>query len=210
MGWIDEVYDKEFFLKLLDFSRPKDDPLPRAPWSFARASSFRKIFQNLINLEKDYYHIVETGSIRGWDQWGDGQSTRLFDSFVNYFDGCVTTIDINIKYTELTHNNTSDKVQAINGNSLEILPTIKNCADLLYLDSFDNGPGDELNSSLHHLYELICSKNIIDNNTIIAVDDTDEDGEGKGKYIVEFVQKANFKILVHEGRQFAFKMEKNK
>ena len=198
MNWIDEVYEKDF-AELLD-----------REILLARATTFRKIFQYLIDLERDFYHIVETGSIRAWDQWGDGQSTRLFDSFVNYYDGYVTTIDSNEECTTLTHNNTSDKVEAINGNSLDVLPNIENCADLLYLDSFDYIPGEELNSGLHHLYELVCSGNIIDSDTLIVIDDTDEGGEGKGKFIMDFVQKANLKIILNEGRQFAFTMEKNK
>lgn len=198
MNWIEDVYNKEF-----------SDILDREIL-LARSKSFRKIFQYLIDLERDFYHIVETGSIRAWDQWGDGQSTRLFDSFVNFYDGYVTTIDINEDCTRLTHNNTSDKVEAINGNSLEVLPKIENCADLLYLDSFDFVEGKELESGLHHLYELVCSNNIIDTDTLIAVDDTDENGEGKGKFVLDFIKKANFKIIVNEGRQLAFTMEINK
>ena len=71
-------------------------------------------------------------------------------------------------------------------------------------------PGEELNSGLHHLYELVCSGNIIDSDTLIVIDDTDEGGEGKGKFIMDFVQKANLKIILNEGRQFAFTMGKNK
>ena len=50
---------------------------------------------------------------------GEMTKYKLFDS-LNYYDGYVTTIDSNEDRTTLTHNNTSDKVEAINGNSLDV------------------------------------------------------------------------------------------
>ena len=82
MSWIDEVYDKEF-ANLLD-----EEP------TLARSNTFRKVFEYLIGTDRKYYQIIETGSLRALDQWGDGQSTRLFDSFVN--SSSFSSISLNI------------------------------------------------------------------------------------------------------------------
>ena len=49
-----------------------------------RGDTFRIMFQKLEELKKNKYLIVETGTTRMQDNfYGDGQSTRLFNSFVN-------------------------------------------------------------------------------------------------------------------------------
>jgi len=61
-----------------------------------RGETFRRIFEILEAMEKSSYTIVETGCARKQDNWGgDGQSTLLFDRFVNHWGGSVRTVDIN-------------------------------------------------------------------------------------------------------------------
>src|SRR5258706_12321023 len=60
-----------------------------------RSDSFRRMFEILEAMEKSSFTIVETGCARIADNWlGDGQSTILFDRFVNHHDGAVLTVDI--------------------------------------------------------------------------------------------------------------------
>jgi len=110
MSWIEDVFENEYVF-LLD-----TDPYHE------RSKRFRKIFQYLIDLGRDYYFIVETGSIRDLGQWDEGQSTILFDSFVNYYDGEVISIDNNPDCAELIEKTASNKTNAITGNSLEVYP----------------------------------------------------------------------------------------
>src|SRR5258706_774768 len=83
-----------------------------------RAETFRKAFEILEATEKSRYSIVETGCARKDDWFQDGQSTLLFDRFVNFWDGAVRTVDIEEKACAYLRTRVSAKVNVTCGDSV--------------------------------------------------------------------------------------------
>lgn len=66
-----------------------------APRLGRRRATFRRAFEFLAAKQQATYSIVETGCARTAESWeGDGQSTLLFDRFVNALGGSVLSVDI--------------------------------------------------------------------------------------------------------------------
>ena len=167
-----------------------------------RDRSFQKIFEILEKTQNERFMIVETGTTRKKDNFrGDGQSTILFDEFVNYYDGAVISIDIDPTACRLARRLTSDKTCVLDGDSVDILNQLDHNTieqiDLLYLDSYDVNFNDTHPSSLHHLKELTTVYSRLKEGCIIAVDDNIND-TGKGKYIKEFFDHISCEKIVDE------------
>lgn len=166
-----------------------------------RASGFKKIFELVESLKLDYYSILETGTCRWTGNWtGDGQSTILFDRFVNCHDGSVISVDIDSNYCQNARTLVSDKTTVINSDSIPYLwnlPRDKKF-DLVYLDSYDVDFNAPHPAALHHVMEFIgiVNKNIHD-RTIVVIDDHNF-GKGKGMYISQFMEKIGAKIVFEE------------
>jgi len=194
-----------------------------APLLAGRADGFRMIFQMLeqrrLSRGPDYRPwIIETGSLRLLDNWaGDGQSTRLFDLYAAHTGGTVITIDIDPEAQKVVVANCSRQVTSIAGDSVLALHNIANEAngrtvDLLYLDSFDFDFNDPFPSAFHHVKELVSAMPLLDDGTIVGVDDnfTLADGTRTGKGIL--VQRWFADIgqnPVHDGYQYVWKYRKN-
>ena len=156
-----------------------------------RSDGFQKIFKYLATKENPV--IVETGTYREENNYeGDGCSTLLFDSFVDYHGGSVLSIDIDPKACKLAKKNTYF-TDVIESDSVEFLGTLDGKIDLLYLDSYniDNWNNDWAPAA-HHLKELFAAKNCIKEGTLIVVDDnlTNSSGKrvGKGRLIYELME----------------------
>ena len=166
-----------------------------------RASGFRKIFELLESLQLEHYSILETGTCRWTGNWsGDGQSTVLFDKFVNCHDGGFISVDIDPNYCQNARTLVSDKTTVINSDSVPYLwnlPEDKKF-DLVYLDSYDVDFNKPHPAALHHVMEFIAivNKNIHD-KTIVVIDDHNF-GKGKGMYISQFMEKIGAKIVFEE------------
>lgn len=144
--------------------------------------------------------IIETGCARQEDNFsGDGMSTLIFDSYIQEHGGEFHTVDIDIANVNFARARTKGNTGVHCGDSVLFLHNLNNLLkeqartiDLLYLDSLDYFPEQELESSLHHIYELCAIRPSLKSGAMIVVDDNFyENGKikGKGKFMFEFMEK---------------------
>jgi hypothetical protein len=156
-----------------------------------RSAGFQKIFDFLGGLHSPV--IVETGTYREENNYeGDGCSTLLFDSFVDYHGGVVLSVDIDPKACDLAKENTCF-TEVIESDSVEFLGTLEGKIDLLYLDSYNIADwNNDWAPAAHHLKELFAAKDCIKEGTMIVVDDNLKlpNGKrlGKGRLIYELME----------------------
>lgn len=192
-----------------------------------RSETFRSAFQILEAMEKSSYSIVETGCARTEGNWyGDGQSTILFDRFVNHWDGSVRTVDIDRESCASLRGRVSGKVTVACSDSVaylrELIRSDELDIDLLYLDSFDLDWRNPHPASLHHLHELCAVMPLLASGTLVMVDDTainqarvvlkgqelivhDFGVAGKGSYVAEFFARIGSAPVI-EGYQHGWIM----
>jgi hypothetical protein len=156
-----------------------------------RSEGFQKIFDYLSAIKSPV--IVETGTYREEDNYeGDGCSTLLFDTFVDYHGGLVLSVDIDPEACELARENTLF-TEVHESDSVEFLGTLEGKVDLLYLDSYNiDDWNNDWEPAAHHLKELFAAKNCIREGTLIVVDDNiiAPNGKrlGKGRLIYELME----------------------
>jgi len=173
-----------------------------------RGESMRRVFELLEAVPRPAYTIVETGCARVADNWrGDGQSTILFDRFVNHWDGSVLSVDIDAQACDALRGRVSGKVSVACLDSVvflrELLRHDQLRIDLLYLDSYDLDWRNPHPSALHHLHELCAIMPLLRSGCLVVVDDAprnlamapfkgkktivrDHGVAGKGTYVAEF------------------------
>lgn len=171
----------------------------------ARMTGFDYIFDYLKTIENPF--IVETGCARQEDNYhGDGQSSLLFDKYINEYGGGFITVDIGEKEVEyckskMTCKNTTvvrdDSLNFLRGlNSVLLSQNIK--IDFLYLDA--EGGSD---IAMHTLEELKIIMPSLREGCLIGVDD----GPGKCRYVTEYFQSLNPpKSPVFSGYQTFYKL----
>ena len=145
-----------------------------------RKNSFSQIFKYLDNMPEPII-IVETGCLRIKNNYSDGQSTLLFDKYTQFRgkSSKVYTVDIDANATKVCSENvsenvsitTGDSVKYLNNLSKEFTKTNTNVA-LFYLDSFDCDWKSPEQSAQHHLKELVSIKKILNEQTLVVVDDS--------------------------------------
>jgi hypothetical protein len=156
-----------------------------------RKEGFEKIFHYLSGIKNPT--LVETGTYREENNYeGDGCSTLLFDTFVDYHGGTVLSVDIDPKACELAKENTLF-TEVYDSDSVEFLGTLYGKVDLLYLDSFNiTDWNNDWEPAAHHLKELFAAKNCIKEGTLIVVDDnikiSSDKRLGKGRLIYELME----------------------
>lgn len=169
-----------------------------------RKESFTMMIEHIKGKENPL--IVETGCVRMNNDYGAGMSTVLFDKYVGEFGGEFHSVDITPENVALakvlaksphTNIHCNDSVAFL--NSFYKITDRK--IDLLYLDSMDYNPGQEHESSEHHLKELMAVLPYIQRGTMIAVDDNISDTQGKGAYILEYMN-SHGKQRIHSGYQW--------
>ena len=141
-----------------------------------RSTSFMKIF-NYLDSQPDPITIVETGCLRIKDNFeGDGQSTLLFDKYIQTRDkkSKVYTVDINPEATKECKKIVSDNVEINTGDSVEYLGNLtqqfikdKKKVTIFYLDSFDVNWKYPFQSAAHHLKEMSAISKIIDEKYVL-------------------------------------------
>jgi len=173
-----------------------------------RQETFRKIFELLGDKE---LKIVETGTARTEGNWRmDGQSTVLFDKYIQMNGGSFTSID-NVKNNIKTAMKSTTKTKFICADSIETLSEFAKDTkfteiDVLYLDSMTVDFKNICPSATHHLKELKAILPKLKKGTMIIVDDNDKHfkGEGgKGTYVKDYLIKLGHKLVV-DGYQIAF------
>ena len=155
----------------------------------ARIGGFDFIFKHLQTLKNPF--IVETGCARQEDNYhGDGQSSLLFDKYINEYGGGFITVDIGeseVEYcvSRMISNNTS----VVRDDSLSFLRRLNTVLlsqnikiDFLYLDAEG---GDDV--AMHTLEELMIIMPSLREGCLIGVDD----GPGKCRYVTEYFQSLN-------------------
>jgi len=151
-----------------------------APKLAHRERTFRKVFEYLDQLEGPIT-IVETGCARLAGNWsGDGQSTVLFDKYINARDesSICYTVDINPTSVAECSRLVSHRVKVIQDDSVHYLHDLaKKFQDegqflsFVYLDSFDLDMTYWQPSAIHHLKELVAIQTCINKKTLLVVDD---------------------------------------
>jgi hypothetical protein len=156
-----------------------------------RREGFQKIFDYLSGIKSPV--IVETGTYREENNYeGDGCSTLLFDTFIDYHGGSVLSIDNDPAACELAKENTFF-TEVVESDSVEYLGSLDGKVDLLYLDSYNIVDWkDDWAPAAHHLKELFAAKNCIKDGTLIVVDDNlitpQKKRLGKGRLIYELME----------------------
>jgi hypothetical protein len=175
-----------------------------------RADGFETIFKALEAMNKTNYTLLETGTCRIAENWeGDGQSTRLFDMFLNHKtnQGMLYSIDIDSNACQLSRSYVSPKTKVVCADAITYLHNLPESVklDLVYLDSYDLDISNPHPSSMHHVMEFlgVFRKNTT-SNTILAIDDH-YNGKGKGKYISQFLDHIGYKKL-YEGYQVVYSL----
>jgi hypothetical protein len=182
-----------------------------------RQSGFDYIFDYLKTLKEPL--IVETGCARQLDNYeGDGQSSLLFDKYINEYGGHFWTVDlaeesVNYSRSKVISENSAvalgDSITKLKDLNSILLQSEKKI-NFLYLDSFD-APRDQPEvvymSAVHHLYELLTIAPSLENGALIGVDDNwVENGQlaGKGQFVFDYMQKSG-RPLCHDGYQLFWK-----
>ncbi|MEI6740809.1 MAG: hypothetical protein WCK74_10930 [Gemmatimonadaceae bacterium] len=161
-----------------------------------RGPTFRLMFEFLEMRHQGPYLIVETGTARQPGNWLDGQSTVLFDQFVQLHGGSVYSVDINAEACAAARTITSPQTHVVCNDSVRFLWDFCKGGrpiDLLYLDSYDLNVQDPFPSAFHHVKELTACIASLQRGTLIAIDDNllQPDGRrvGKGMLVSQFLQE---------------------
>ena len=151
-----------------------------APFLVHREETFKKLFSYLDSLHGPV-RIIETGCTRLHGNWaGDGQSTVLFDKYINFRDGESTcmTVDISDRSVQECRRLVSQRTEVIQQDSVQFLSKIvKTYAEknqtitLLYLDSFDVDMNYWQPSAIHHMKELAIAMRALKSDSLVVVDD---------------------------------------
>jgi hypothetical protein len=155
--------------------------------------------------------IVETGCARKENNFeGDGMSTTIFDTFVDYHGGEFYSVDINsdnVRFAASTAKKAnltcSDSVKFLYNQS-KVWVAQNRKIDLLYLDSFDFDRKNSHPSSLHHIFELAAIMPCLREGTMVCVDDN-FGTVGKGLYVKEFMDLIG-KERIYTGYQWIWKL----
>lgn len=123
-----------------------------------RSDSFEIVFEHIERLHKGNFHLIETGCVRRMHDWSAGQSTLLFDQFLQVHSGTLWSVDISAHNCAHARTRCSSHVLIHCRDSIEFLKghvqTNGADIDLLYLDSFDVDWSHLEPSARHHLAEL--------------------------------------------------------
>lgn len=174
-----------------------------------RAPSFAMMINHVGNINDPL--IVETGCARQEDNFeGDGMSTTIFDTFVDYHGGEFYSVDINpenvrfaVSKSKKAKISCSDSVKFLHQQA-KVWTSQNRKIDLLYLDSFDFDMSNPHPSSLHHIFELTAIMPCLKEGTMICVDDN-FGTIGKGGYVKEFMDLLGCQ-REYDGYQWVWKL----
>jgi hypothetical protein len=182
--------------------------LQQQKWN--RSEGWKIAFDLLLSQKKDFYKIIETGILRNWNDWRDGQSTFLFQEFLKEYKGKAFCVDISEEACNISKNYLdADYIEIHCRDSLDFLQTIdlKNVS-LYHLDSYDVVWEDPYPSANHHLKEFLIIEPFITSGTVVVIDDNRKikgRRTGKGLKIYEYLSEKNIHP-VYDGYQLIYQL----
>jgi len=179
-------------------------PLMPKKYNFGkRRVTFRKVLQLLDRTNAKL--IVETGTSRYGllGAKGDGAATIVFGKWAKENGAIMHSVDISedsVKgsQTEVNAQDLGEHVQVHLSDSVQFLMNFEQQVDFLYLDSYDYSKDLEVQklSQEHHLKEFKAIEDRLHENTIVLIDDCKLPNGGKGKTVIEYMLKKDWKILI--------------
>jgi predicted O-methyltransferase YrrM len=151
--------------------------------------------------------IIETGTSREGlhGAKSNGAATIVFGKWAKQNNARLHSVDISEKsitaaQKEVDNQDLNSNVKIHLSDSIAFLENFKEKVDFLYLDSYDynDDPEVQVKSQIHHLKEFKAIENLLHENTIVLIDDCDLSNGGKGKLVVEYMLKKDWKILMNE------------
>lgn len=170
-----------------------------------RSDGFACAFDHLVRMNKTYYRLLETGTMRDeYGMIGEGGSTLLFDWFLRFYDGMLWSVDIESDALKLVHDIGLHKTQLIYGDSVSFLYQAARMGgmqhfDLIYLDSFDGFVDFETFGAPAHQQKELTAMGKLASGTIVMMDDM-QVGEGyrarpKGIYSSDYCHAIGWQLL---------------
>ncbi len=161
--------------------------------------------------------IVETGTSRDGlkNTKGDGGATIVFGKWAQQNNAQMHSVDISedsVKGSqrEVDNQGLNDSVTVHLNDSLTFLKTFSQSVDFLYLDSYDYSKTDkdiQTKSQEHHLQEFKIIEHKLHKNSIVLIDDCGLPGGGKGKTVIDYMVKKNWKVLINAYQVLLVKKE---
>lgn len=177
---------------------------------YNRSEGFDILFENLFQIKKRNFQIIETGTLRNPNNWKDGNSGFLFTELVKYHNGVVRSVDIDKKAVEVANTFIGSKhYQSYCSDSVLWLKSQEDLAnvDLFYLDSYDVKWHNDEPSASHHLNEFLAIEPHLE-NCLVCIDDNafklDGTRTGKGRKIFEYLEKKNI-LPIYDKYQIIYK-----
>jgi hypothetical protein len=162
--------------------------------------------------------ILETGTLRIPGNWGgDGQSTYMFDQFVQSETAsgrvaALFSIDVSLESLAVARRACSFATNLILNDSVHALHTLARQVrgrqgSLLYLDSFNFDSADPLPSARHHMMELTAAAPLLDTGSLVAIDDYEIGGASGGKgMLVDLYMHSIDAPVIYSGYQKIWRM----
>jgi hypothetical protein len=128
--------------------------------------TFRKFFEMLKAFENP--NIIETGT----SSWSTTASSKLFDTYINKYDGTFNTVDI-VPYTiARAKTELSNPASVHLGDSVEFIKNINYKVDAAYLDSYDIDWLNYESAAQHGKREFEALLPKLSDRAIVLIDDT--------------------------------------
>jgi predicted O-methyltransferase YrrM len=195
------------FFVYKSFKHKPLSPLMPKKYNFGKR---RVTFRTTIQLleERKAKTLVETGVAREGLKYtkSDGASTLVFGTWAKQNNTLLHSVDIDPTAIETAQKEVDQlslqkHVQLHVQDSVEFLKTFEEQVDFLYLDSYDYSRKDttvQRNSQEHHFKEFQAIEPHLHEKTIVLIDDCRLPGGGKGKLVIEYMQKKGWKILMNK------------
>lgn len=169
-----------------------------------RRGTFLKVLELIEKTEAKL--IIETGTSREGlhGAKSNGAATIVFGKWAKQNKAFLHSVDISEKSVAASQNevdrqelNSSVKIHL--SDSIAFLENFKERVDFLYLDSYDYSDDIEVQtkSQIHHLKEFKAIEDQLHDNSIVLIDDCDLPNGGKGKLVVEYMIKQDWKVLIN-------------
>lgn len=169
-----------------------------------RRSTFLKVLELLDKIKAQI--IIETGTSREGlhGAKSNGAATIVFGKWAKQNSALLHSVDISEKSVtasqkEVDRQDLNSSVRIHLSDSIAFLESFQEQVDFLYLDSYDYSKDIEVQtkSQIHHLNEFKAIEDQLHENTIVLIDDCDLPNGGKGKLVVEYMLKNDWKVLIN-------------